>query len=101
LFLSTTVLAQTQNLAAAQLAAMSSNVRFNSGPVMMVEQLRHHHQQHPVHPAFSTGATTVTGTPDKTGNYPLCDYDGGKDMHCCSSRVDVRFSQLMVDVRTV
>ncbi|CAG5135264.1 unnamed protein product [Candidula unifasciata] len=66
------ILAQTPNLAATQLAAMSvastSNVRFNSGPVMMVEQLRQHHQQHPVQSPFSAGTTTVGGISDKAAN---------------------------------
>ncbi|BFZ06116.1 hypothetical protein BsWGS_09156 [Bradybaena similaris] len=66
------ILTQTPNLAATQLAAMSvastSNVRFNSAPVMMVEQLRQHHQQHLVQSPFSAGTTTVSGVGDKAAN---------------------------------
>ncbi|CAL1527860.1 unnamed protein product [Lymnaea stagnalis] len=60
---------QSANLAASQLAAISvasSNVRFNTGAMVMVDQLRY--QQHSLHSPFNTGTTTSNAMAEKTGS---------------------------------
>ncbi|KAH9508731.1 hypothetical protein Btru_049757 [Bulinus truncatus] len=54
---------QTPTLAASQLAAMSTNVRFNTGTMMMVDQVRY--QQHPLHSTFTAGTNTANAGNEK------------------------------------